>query len=207
MFEEVDVVPFFSPCFGHKGNLIVNNIIDSNPYFAKAKKKLEDFSVSLRKREMRNLIGALCPEFMQHRWFCLIDIIEFIVIHEEIIERITGVDTRKLIDPLRPIIPLVDFIRRVGRNQVSVKDVLPLAFENGERLFWGAWYKNGNKTQRDCAEFVLRLHATVATETCIERLIGQSRDVVGKRRGSLNEHILLALQQVKFSKIDLINKI
>ncbi|KAA6397853.1 MAG: hypothetical protein EZS28_006617 [Streblomastix strix] len=73
---------------------------------------------------------------------------------------------------------MVEFMNLwLGSNSVHFIQFL----QNGERLFWGAWYKNGNKTQRDCAEVALRLHATVATETCIERLIGQSRDVVGKR--------------------------
>ncbi|KAA6388895.1 MAG: hypothetical protein EZS28_015577 [Streblomastix strix] len=160
MSGEVDVIPFFSPCFGHKGNLIVNNIIDSNPYFAKAKKKLEDFSVRLRKKEIRNLIGALRPEFMQHRWFCLIDIIEFIVIQKEIIDRFTGVDIRKLIDPLRPIIPLIDFIRRVGGKQVSVKYVLPLAFEVLQTYEY-TYVRNGSKQIK---KFISLLSESVMTE-------------------------------------------
>ncbi|KAA6397862.1 MAG: hypothetical protein EZS28_006609 [Streblomastix strix] len=45
-------------------------------------------------------------------------------------------------------------------------------------MFWCGW-KRDTKIQRECADFAFHLHAKVASEACCERLIGESRFIIG----------------------------
>ena len=69
---------FFSPCYNHRLQNAIKKTFTENMVFKKYVNSIHDFSIFLRKPEIIQKLGAICPEPIETRWNYLFDICSFI---------------------------------------------------------------------------------------------------------------------------------